>query len=434
MQDKTRSELVKEFEERIDFLWNEEIKLSKQITFYRNNNQTVPKDLEERHEEIVKECSALIDDVNVSDVLYKEKKQWKKDRINSIFIGLAQILLPLGKGKIDDEEFDKILSYVEPSKLMPLPDERKLAAKELKVKYDKLALELNEKVRNGTQLEGFEAMADCLLENFKLDSLSPIKKHSLMIIENLEIVLEQIENILEVSKSVSLGKKRYAIKEIRNKILRSDTKAKQLLETEKIGLIEGYSEVFVSIMKEQLPKQVYSNTDVLMFTPLITDPLFVAKTHIPMYGRILELLDREEEMILIELRNGKSLDYSPLNDKKDNGNPTTSAPVEEGVNLTYREIATLYYFNGFELTYDNADRIAFYHGQTSRTRGQQLIEKYYTPILKEVESLSNNKYNREIYTNKKSFEAISKIIPLLETEELKLIANEYLKKSETYRK
>jgi hypothetical protein len=114
--------------------------------------------------------------------------------------------------------------------------------------------------------------------------------------------------------------------------------------------------------------------------------------------------------------------------------PTTSAPVEEGVNLTYREIATLYYFNGFELTYDNADRIAFYHGQTSRTRGQQLIEKYYTPILKEVESLSNNKYNREIYTNKKSFEAISKIIPLLETEELKLIANEYLKKSENYRK
>lgn len=116
--------------------------------------------------------------------------------------------------------------------------------------------------------------------------------------------------------------------------------------------------------------------------------------------------------------------------------PTFTPPqqAEVGIFLTYREIATLYYLNGIELTYDNADSIALYHGQLSRTRGQQLMEKYYTPILKEVEMLSNNKYNSEIYTYQKSFETLTKIIPHLKTDESKTLANEYLKKSINYRK
>lgn len=118
----------------------------------------------------------------------------------------------------------------------------------------------------------------------------------------------------------------------------------------------------------------------------------------------------------------------------ENGNPTTTVTEDKGIFLTYREIAILYYLNGIELTYDNADSIALYHGQLSRTRGKQLMEKYYTPITKEVEMLSNNKYNSEIYTYQNSFETLTKIIPLLKTDESKTLANEYLKKSISYRK
>lgn len=115
-------------------------------------------------------------------------------------------------------------------------------------------------------------------------------------------------------------------------------------------------------------------------------------------------------------------------------NQTTFATEEKGVSLSHREIATLYYLNGIELTYENANDIAFYHGQTSRTSGRKLIDDYYSKIIKEVESLSNNKYNSEIYTYQNSFETLTKIIPLLKTDESKTLANEYLKKSISYRK
>ncbi len=151
--------------------------------------------------------------------------------------------------------------------------------------------------------------------------------------------------------------------------------------------------------------------------------------------------DKKEDIEIIEWELNKMFKFQSWIDcgnsklrELSNTNPTTSAPVEEGVNLTYREIATFYYLNGIELTYDNADAIALNHGQTSRTRGQQLIEKYYAKILEETEDLSNNKYNKQIYTNLKSFETLTKIIPLLDTDEAKKIANEYLKKSESYRK
>jgi hypothetical protein len=102
------------------------------------------------------------------------------------------------------------------------------------------------------------------------------------------------------------------------------------------------------------------------------------------------------------------------------------------INLTHREIATLYYLNGLkDLTYPQAEDLALFHGQKSRTSGKKLKEQYWNVFVKE-EGM-NHKYNAEIYTHSNSYQSILKIIPLLEKEENIKLANEYLKKSEPYK-
>lgn len=105
--------------------------------------------------------------------------------------------------------------------------------------------------------------------------------------------------------------------------------------------------------------------------------------------------------------------------------------IPKGVSLTHREIATLYFLNGSDLDYTEADKKAAYHGQNSRTSGKRLKEEYWNAIQKE--ELMNQPYNAEIYTYKNSFNTIKKIIPLLEKEEHIKLANEYLRKSENYK-
>ncbi len=114
------------------------------------------------------------------------------------------------------------------------------------------------------------------------------------------------------------------------------------------------------------------------------------------------------------------------------GIETASATVEESINLTHREIATLHYLNGLrDLTYPQAEELALFYGQKSRTSGKRLKEQYWKVI--EKEEGMNDKYNAEIYTHSNSYQSILKIIPLLEKEECIKLANEYLKKSEPYK-
>jgi hypothetical protein len=105
---------------------------------------------------------------------------------------------------------------------------------------------------------------------------------------------------------------------------------------------------------------------------------------------------------------------------------------KETINLTHREIATLCYLNDFkDLTYSQAEELALFYGQKSRTSGKKLKEQYWKVFVKE-EGM-NHKYNAEIYTHSNSYQSILKIIPLLEKEENIKLAKEYLKKSEPYK-
>ena len=313
--------------------------------------------------------------------------------------------------------------YIEMDKLMPSPGEIKSAVKEFNIKSDELTLKLHEKSKNGTPLEKHTALADYQLEMFKLDFLHAFTKHSLIIIQDLEYILETIMFILGLANEVSIKKKLSAIKEIRSIVLRSDTKAKQLLEMEELGLHESNSKSIVVAMKQQIPKEVYSNPDALMFTPLITDPIFVAKNHIPMYDKILKLLDREEEMILIELRNGKSLDYSPLNDKKDNGNPTAAATVKDGnLVLFQREIALIYHYENWLLTDENANDEVRKYLQKDGTRhksGKALMADY---------RIVNGKF-KDWLSQKNTIKYLKKIIPLLQNQKGINDANEDLRQA-----
>lgn len=296
MQDKTRSEFVQEFGEKMALLSKEEKEISSKVVQYDNEKQSIPEELKERQIEIRIEATSWLKRLDNINTLYPLKKQEKNDHL----------------------------------KFIPLPSERNYAKKELKIKLDELSLKFDKRMKGEVLLEKCEALADYQLELFKLESNSTSTKHSLMVIPFLEDVLATVETVLIFSGHVSLRKKLFAIKEVRGIVLKSDAKAKQVLEMAELGLHESNSKDIVFAMKQEIPKEVYSNPDILMFTPLIADPLFVAKTHIPMYGRILDLLDNEEDLVKIELRNGKSLDYSPLNDKKDNSNPTNSATEEDG--------------------------------------------------------------------------------------------------------
>ena len=142
-----------------------------------------------------------------------------------------------------------------------------------------------------------------------------------------------------------------------------------------------------------------------------------------MYDKILKLLDREEEMILIELRNGKSLDYSPLNDKKDNGNPTAAATVKDGnLVLFQREIALIYHYENWLLTDENANDEVRKYLQKDGTRhksGKALMADY---------RIVNGKF-KDWLSQKNTIKYLKKIIPLLQNQKGINDANEDLRQA-----
>lgn len=272
---------------------------------------------------------------------------------------------------------------------------------------------------------------ESLFERFKETYLFGLKVSTSLIdvTKYYDLFDKELKVLLSFAGFKSIKTKLETLREIKIKFLMSLGNAEQFIGLDRNGVYEHPKpSTFVQTKKgvDGLVQRVEElNTN-------LKEPLIVSRANKRVYEDIITLLDREEEMILIELRNGKSLDYSPLKDKKHNGNPTTSATVEEGVNLTHREIATLCYINGVrDLTYPQAEDLALFHGQKSRTSGKILKEKYWNVFVKE-EGM-NHEYNAEIYTYSNSYQSILKIIPLLENEECIKLANEYLKKSEPYK-
>ena len=141
-----------------------------------------------------------------------------------------------------------------------------------------------------------------------------------------DLFKKELNNLLMSASFKSIKTKLETAREIKGNFLMSLGNAEQLIGLERNGVYEHPKpSTFVQTKKgidglvqrvEELGKNM-------------REPLIVARANKRVYEDIISLLDREEEMILIELRNGKSLDYSPLNDKMENPRPTTSAHVEE---------------------------------------------------------------------------------------------------------
>ena len=272
---------------------------------------------------------------------------------------------------------------------------------------------------------------ESLFERFKETYLIGLKVSTSLIdiSKYYDLFDKELKLLLSFAGFKSIKTRLDTVREIKIKFLMSLGNAEQFIGLDRNGVYEHPKpSTFVQTKKgiEGLVQRVEE------LDTNLKEPLIVARANKRVYEDIVTLLDREEEMIVIELRNGKSLDYSPLNDKKDNGNPTTSATVEKGVSLSHREIATLCYLMGLkDLTYPQAEELALFHGQKSRTSGKRLKEQYWKVI--EKEEGMNHKYNAEIYTHSNSYQSILKIIPLLEKEECIKLAEEYLKKSQPYK-
>eukprot|EP00388_Colpodella_angusta_P041540 GDKK01053567.1.p1 GENE.GDKK01053567.1~~GDKK01053567.1.p1 ORF type:complete len:159 (+),score=2.43 GDKK01053567.1:379-855(+) len=104
----------------------------------------------------------------------------------------------------------RFANQIEVSKLIHSSKERETLYKELSDKTQSINDKLNESLKNATSLDSKKnIMAECQLELFKFNcsNSSLFVKHSLMIINNLNFVLEDIGFVLKVSSYVSLEKK-----------------------------------------------------------------------------------------------------------------------------------------------------------------------------------------------------------------------------------
>ncbi len=170
---------------------------------------------------------------------------------------------------------------------------------------------------------------ESLFEHFKETYLIGLKVSTSLIdiTKYYDLFDKELKILLSFAGFKSIKTKLETLREIKIKFLMSLGNAEQFIGLDRNGVYEHPKpSTFVQTEKgiEGLVQRVHE------LDKNMKEPLIVAKANKRVYEDIISLLDREEEMILIELKNGKSLDYSPLNDKQDNGNPTTSAPVEEG--------------------------------------------------------------------------------------------------------
>jgi hypothetical protein len=173
-----------------------------------------------------------------------------------------------------------------------------------------------------------EEIFNSLFERFKETYLigSKVSTSLINVAKYYDLFNKELKNLLRFAGFKSIKTKLDTVREIKGNFLMSLGEAEQLIGLERNGVYEHPKpSTFVQTKKgiEGLIERVEE------LGKNMREPLIVAKANKRVYEDIISLLDREEEMILIELRNGKSLDYSPLNDKKDNGNPTTAAAVEK---------------------------------------------------------------------------------------------------------
>jgi hypothetical protein len=321
------------------------------------------------------------------------------------------------------------------SKLTGLTDfsEESLAAERRKIQNELEELDptIKERREEFEQLHGHKPKEEqvkisieenfiSLFERFKETYLIGLKVSTSLIdvAKYYDLFDKDLKILLSFAGFKSIKTKLETLREIKIKFLMSLGNAEQFIGLERNGAYKHPKpSTFVQTKKgiDGLVQRVEElNTN-------LKEPLIVARANKRVYEDIVTLLDREEEMILIELRNGKSLDYSPLNDKKDNGNPTTSATVEnKNTVLSHREISLIYWYDRdiLNISKKTSQKIAEEYGYKSKTSGLSLYNDHYTKVRDKAGERTDNATSEEYLNN---------IIPRLTTDRGKREANEDLK-------
>jgi hypothetical protein len=230
-------------------------------------------------------------------------------------------------------------------------------------------------------------------------------------IGNLNTFYTAVKAVLKLASCVSVKVKLETIREVKTKVVMSLSTAKKIIEGEKTGLYK--QDEYNPPKRQDSLENIENMSNYWAYRfEFSNSPLLVAKANIDIYNDIIRTLDREEEMILIELKNGKGLDDSPLNDKKDNSNPTTSAPVEESepkgnLVLSQREIALIYHYEDWLLIDGNCNEEVSRYFKKDGTRhrsGKALMDDY---------RIVNGRI-KDWLNQKNTIQNLEKIIPLLQ--------------------
>lgn len=276
----------------------------------------------------------------------------------------------------------------------------------------------------------FESWFSQLYESFKGIFFKNMKKSMslLDISKSSDSFYQSLDGVLKFASLVSLEKKRDTIREIKGIILKSLGDAEELIQLNKNG---GYNLIKppTSTQRGEVIEDFFQRLHLSMENR--NDPLLVAKKNKPLYKSIISYLKTEEELILIELKNGKNLAYTPLDIKKDDNTPTTTSNNKEDETdkpeLKMREIALIYWYDKETktLTLGNSTEKAKYNGYTSKTSGKSLYNDHFVKVRDKPEERTDNKTSVQYLKN---------IISKLETDKGKKEAKEDLDKAIEFQK
>lgn len=127
----------------------------------------------------------------------------------------------------------------------------------------------------------------------------------------LDMFFDSLNSVLKVASFVSLNLKLTTVRDIRARVSMCLSVANNLIEGEKIGLYE--QEKFSPPKPQNNVETIDDMPDYLAYRlEFSKSPLLVAKSNVDAYKAIIKIMDMEEEIILIELKKGRDLEFSNL--------------------------------------------------------------------------------------------------------------------------